>query len=100
MNETVEGAAPVRKYSALIGFEIPSVRDRKLWNIVLKNIAPTGHNVFGIATSDAHNLAGIDKGWVKPNYRPVAQSKKDNKPIEGLTQARLNLWRLARGVMA
>ena len=54
----------IEKYPALLGFEIPSVRDRKLWDIVLKNVSPTGRNVFGIATSDAHSLENIDKGWV------------------------------------
>jgi len=52
------------KYPALIGLEIPEDRDRKLWDILLANLAPAGRSVFGVATSDSHDADTIDKRWV------------------------------------
>jgi len=53
------------KYSALIGIDISRPADHKLWDILLRNLAPSGRNVFGIGTSDAHSIYQIDGGdWV------------------------------------
>ena len=37
--------------------------DRKLWDILLTRFAANGENVFGIASSDAHQLSVIDTGF-------------------------------------
>ncbi len=38
--------------------------DRKLWDIMLTDLAPAGRNVFAIASTDAHNLDIVDSGYV------------------------------------
>ena len=54
------------KYQALIGIEICNAHDRKLWDKLLTNIAPTGRNVLGSGTSDAHKIETIGNrfNWV------------------------------------
>jgi len=52
------------RYPALIGIEIPEDRDRKLWDILLQNLAPQGRNVFGIGSSDSHSEETVDARWV------------------------------------
>lgn len=37
--------------------------DRKLWDLLLMNVVPTGRNVFGIATSDAHSVSAAFTGY-------------------------------------
>ena len=55
----------LEKYPALIGIDITRAADHKLWDILLRNLAPAGRNVFGIGTSDAHSVDQIDSGgWV------------------------------------
>lgn len=38
--------------------------DRKLWDIMLTDLAPAGRNVFAIASTDAHNLDIVNSGYV------------------------------------
>ena len=38
--------------------------DRKLWDIMLSDLAPAGRNVYAIASTDAHNLKIVDSGYV------------------------------------
>ena len=53
------------RYDSLIGIELFDGRDRKLWDILLQNLAPSGRNVFLIATDDSHNATThIDNRWV------------------------------------
>ena len=37
--------------------------DRKLWDILLQKVVPYGRNVYGIATSDAHNPNIVNSGY-------------------------------------
>ncbi len=59
----------VKYPDALIGLDINSKGDnrtrfdRKLWDTLLQRVIPQGRNVFGIATTDAHNLGVIDSGY-------------------------------------
>ena len=49
--------------------------DRKLWDILLMNVVPTGRNVFGFATSDAHSLNAVYTGYtmmILPELTPDA----------------------------
>jgi len=48
---------------SLIGLEIRDTRDRKLWDIFLAHLAPTGRNVFGLQTSDMHQFGCILRGY-------------------------------------
>ena len=56
-------------YKTCLGIDINSKGDsrtrfdRKLWDILLQKIVPTGRNVFAIASSDAHNLDIVDSGY-------------------------------------
>ncbi|HPP68275.1 MAG TPA: PHP domain-containing protein [Clostridiales bacterium] len=58
------------KYHTCIGIDVNSKNDgrtkndRKLWDILLQKVVPTGRNVFAIGSSDAHSLSAIDTGWV------------------------------------
>lgn len=60
----------LNKYSTCIGIDVNSKGDsrtrfdRKLWDTMLTDMAPSGRNVFGIASSDAHNLNIINSGYV------------------------------------
>lgn len=38
--------------------------DRKLWDILLMRLAPSGRNVYGLATSDAHSLDAAFTGYM------------------------------------
>ncbi len=57
-------------YKTCLGIDINSKGDsrtrfdRKLWDILLQEVVPTGRNVFAIASSDAHNLNIADSGYV------------------------------------
>ncbi|MDR2647601.1 MAG: hypothetical protein LBB67_05725 [Oscillospiraceae bacterium] len=59
-------------YPNLLGIDMNSKtdgrthNDRKLWDILLQRVVPTGRNVFGMASSDAHQLNVVDSGWVMP----------------------------------
>lgn len=52
-----------------IGLDINSKKDgrtkydRKLWDILLQKVVPTGRNVFAIATTDAHQLDKVGCAW-------------------------------------
>ena len=57
------------KYDSCIGIDINSKGDsrtrfdRKLWDILLQKVVPHGRNVYGIATSDAHNSNIVNSGY-------------------------------------
>ncbi|MCD7774204.1 MAG: hypothetical protein LUH40_01305 [Clostridiales bacterium] len=57
-------------YDSCIGIDINSKGDnrtrfdRKLWDILLTDLAPYGRNVFAVATSDAHNLNIVNSGYI------------------------------------
>jgi hypothetical protein len=56
-------------YDSCIGIDINSKKDgrtkydRKLWDILLTKVVPTGRNVFAIATTDAHQLDKVGCAW-------------------------------------
>lgn len=56
-------------YDSCIGLDINSKKDgrtkydRKLWDILLQKVVPTGRNVFAIATTDAHQLDKVGCAW-------------------------------------
>ncbi len=56
-------------YDSCIGIDINSKKDgrtkydRKLWDILLQKVVPTGRNVFAIATTDAHQLDKVGCAW-------------------------------------
>ena len=58
-------------YDSCLGIDINSKGDsrtrfdRKLWDILLMNLAPTGRNVFAIATSDAHSTDAAYTGYTE-----------------------------------
>ncbi len=58
-------------YPSCIGIDINSKGDsrtrydRKLWDILLQNVTPTGRNVFAIATSDAHHVDAVFTGYTE-----------------------------------
>ncbi len=58
------------KYPSCIGIDINSKGDsrtrydRKLWDILLMNVVPTGRNVFAIGSSDAHSTGAVYTGYV------------------------------------
>lgn len=57
-------------YDSCLGIDINSKGDsrtrfdRKLWDIMLTDLAPAGRNVYAIASTDAHNLRIVDSGYV------------------------------------
>lgn len=57
-------------YDSCLGIDINSKGDsrtrfdRKLWDIMLTDLAPAGRNVYAIASTDAHNLKIVDSGYV------------------------------------
>lgn len=59
----------LRKYPSCMGIDMNSKGDsrtrfdRKLWDILLMNLAPEGRNVLGIATSDAHSVDAAYTGY-------------------------------------
>ena len=56
-------------YDSCIGIDINSKKDgrtkydRKLWDILLQKVVPTGRNVHAIATTDAHQLDKVGCAW-------------------------------------
>ena len=56
-------------YDSCIGIDINSKKDgrtkydRKLWDILLSKVVPTGRNVFAVATTDAHQLDKVGCAW-------------------------------------
>lgn len=58
------------QYPSCIGIDINSKGDsrtrfdRKLWDIMLTDMAPAGRNVYAIASSDAHNLDIVNSGYI------------------------------------
>lgn len=56
-------------YNSCLGIDVNSKGDertrfdRKLWDILLQRVVPTGRNVFGIATSDAHSTSSVYSGY-------------------------------------
>ncbi len=59
------------KYPSCIGIDINSKGDsrtrfdRKLWDIMLMDLAPMGRNVSAIATSDAHRVSAAYTGYTR-----------------------------------
>lgn len=59
----------LEKYPSCMGIDMNSKGDsrtrfdRKLWDILLMNLAPSGRNVLGIATSDAHRVSAAYTGY-------------------------------------
>ncbi len=57
------------KYPSCIGIDMNSKGDsrtrfdRKLWDIMLMDLTPSGKNVLGIATSDAHRVSAAYTGY-------------------------------------
>lgn len=57
------------EYPSCIGIDMNSKGDsrtrfdRKLWDILLMDLAPSGRNVLGIATSDAHRVSAAYTGY-------------------------------------
>lgn len=57
------------KYPSCLGIDVNSKGDyrtrydRKLWDILLQKVVPTGRNVYGLATSDSHNVGIINSGY-------------------------------------
>lgn len=60
----------LKKYRSCIGIDINSKGDhrtrfdRKLWDILLQKVVPSGRNVFAIGSTDAHSLGIVDSGYV------------------------------------
>lgn len=58
-------------YNSCIGIDVNSKGDqrtrydRKLWDILLMNVVPTGRNVYGLATSDAHSVEAVYSGYTE-----------------------------------
>lgn len=56
-------------YRSCLGIDVNSKGDsrtrfdRKLWDILLQRVVPTGRNVFGFATSDAHSVDAVYSGY-------------------------------------
>jgi len=53
----------LERFDSLIGMEMHGARERKLWDALLTNLAPTGRNVFALSTDDAHNRYNINWAW-------------------------------------
>ncbi len=62
-------ASILEKYHACLGIDVNSKGDyrtrydRKLWDILLQKVVPTGRNVYGLATSDSHVESIINSGY-------------------------------------
>lgn len=58
-----------KNYETCLGMEIINKNDsrtksdRKLWDLVLAEVVPSGRSVFGFGNSDAHSLDAIDTNW-------------------------------------
>lgn len=59
----------LKKYPSCLGVDVNSKgdgrtrHDRKLWDILLQKVVPSGRNVFALASSDAHRFSAMDSGW-------------------------------------
>ncbi|MDD6275996.1 MAG: hypothetical protein PUB20_04145 [Clostridia bacterium] len=59
----------LKEYDSCIGVDVNSKGDnrtrydRKLWDLLLQEVVPSGRNVYAIATSDAHNEGIINSGY-------------------------------------
>ncbi len=59
----------LEQYPSCLGIDINSKtdgrtkNDRKLWDILLQKVIPTGRTVKAIASSDAHRESAVDSGW-------------------------------------
>ena len=59
------------EYPSCIGIDINSKgdsrtrHDRKLWDIMLMDLTPSGRNVYAIATSDAHRTTAVYTGYTR-----------------------------------
>lgn len=59
------------KYPSCLGIDINSKgdsrtrHDRKLWDIMLMDLTPSGRNVYAIATSDAHRVSAAYTGYTR-----------------------------------
>ena len=59
----------MKKFHSCLGMEFinknddRTKNDRKLWDLVLANVIPSGRNVFAFGNSDAHSLSAIDTNW-------------------------------------
>lgn len=59
------------KYPSCIGIDMNSKgdsrtrHDRKLWDIMLMDLTPSGRNVYGIASSDAHRISAAYTGYTR-----------------------------------
>lgn len=57
-------------YNSCLGIDVNSKGDartrfdRKLWDTMLTDVAPTGRNIYAIASTDAHNLDIANSGYV------------------------------------
>ena len=64
-------ASLLTKYDSCIGIDVNSKGDsrtrydRKLWDILLQRVTPTGRNVLAIATSDAHTTNAVFTGYTE-----------------------------------
>ena len=64
-------AGLLTKYDSCIGIDVNSKGDsrtrydRKLWDILLQKVTPTGRNVLAIATSDAHSTDAVYTGYTE-----------------------------------
>ncbi len=64
-------AGLLMEYDSCIGIDINSKGDsrtrydRKLWDILLGKVTPTGRNVLAIATSDAHSTDAVYTGYTE-----------------------------------
>lgn len=60
----------LKTYPSCIGIDVNSKGDsrtrydRKLWDILLMNVVPSGRNVYAIGSSDAHGLNIVYSGYV------------------------------------
>ncbi len=80
-------ATLIEKYDSCIGIDMNSKGDnrtrfdRKLWDVLLTRFAANGENVYGIASSDAHQLSVIDTGFTYL-LMPELSSAAARKAIE------------------
>lgn len=77
-------ATLLENYDACIGIDMNSKGDnrtrfdRKLWDVLLTRFAANGENVYGLASSDAHQLDVIDTGFtylLMPEFTNAAARK-------------------------
>ena len=77
----------LKEYDSCLGIDINSKGDsrtrfdRKLWDILLQEVVPSGRNVFAVATTDAHNLKVVDSGYTVM-LMPTLSSKNIRTAME------------------